>query len=134
TVGAFDSLARGLLALTSSDWAMKLLIMLLVLLAGMLIDAISIFLVFLPILLPIARAFGWDLTWFGIVLTMNVAIGSFTPPMAVNLMVTCKVAGCSIEETVPWVMWFVLAMLGALALVLFIPDLALALPRAFGDL
>lgn len=134
TVGAFDSLARGLLALTASDWAMKLLIMLLVLVAGMLIDAISIFLVFLPILLPIARTFGWDLTWFGIVLTMNVAIGSFTPPMAVNLMVTCKVAGCSIEETVPWVVWFVLAMMGALLLVLFIPDLALALPRALGDL
>ncbi len=134
TVGAFDSLAHGLLALTSSEWAMKLLIMLLVLVAGMLIDAISIFLVFLPILLPIARTFGWDLTWFGIVLTMNVAIGSFTPPMAVNLMVTCKVAGCSIEETVPWVVWFVLAMLAALLLVLFFPDLALALPRALGDL
>ncbi len=134
TVGAFDALARLMLSLTTSDALMKLLIMLLILVAGMLIDAISLFLVFLPILVPIARAFGWDLTWFGIVLTMNVAIGAFTPPMAVNLMVTCKVAGCSIEQTIPWVIWFVLAMLGALLLVLFLPELALALPRVLGDL
>ena len=134
TVGAFDALARALLGLTASDAAMKLMVTAIVLVAGMLIDAISIFLVFLPILVPIARQFGWDLTWFGIVLTMNIAIGAFTPPMAVNLMVTCKVAGCSIEQTVPWVIWFVLAMLAALVLVLFVPEVALFLPRLLGDL
>jgi TRAP-type C4-dicarboxylate transport system permease large subunit len=113
---------------------MLLAINALVLLAGMLIDAISIFLVFLPILIPIARSYGWDLTWFGIMLTMNIAIGAFTPPMAVNLMITCKVAGCSIESTVPWVIWFVLAMGAALMLVAFVPEVALFLPRLFGDL
>ncbi len=133
TVGAFDALARTLLGLTESDLLMKLMITAIVLIAGMLIDAISIFLVFLPILVPIARQFGWDLTWFGIMLTMNIAIGAFTPPMAVNLMVTCKVAGCSIEQTVPWVIWFVLAMLAALMLVLFVPEVALFLPRLLGD-
>lgn len=134
TVGAFDALAQALVGLTDNDAVMKLMITVIVLVAGMLIDAISIFLVFLPILVPIAQAFGWELTWFGIVLTMNIAIGAFTPPMAVNLMVTCKIAGCSIEQTVPWVIWFVLAMLGALMLVLFIPELALFLPRLLGDL
>ncbi|GIX11289.1 MAG: C4-dicarboxylate ABC transporter [Elioraea sp.] len=133
TVGAFDALARAMVGLTGSDVAMKLMVTALVLVAGMLIDAISIFLVFLPILVPIARQFGWDLTWFGIVLTMNVAIGAFTPPMAVNLMVTCKVAGCAIEQTVPWVIWFVLAMLAVLLLVLFVPEVALFLPRLLGD-
>ncbi|PWS37533.1 C4-dicarboxylate ABC transporter [Falsiroseomonas bella] len=134
TVGAFDALARFLVGLTGNEILMLMMITLLVLVAGMLIDAISIFLVFLPVLLPIARQFDWDLTWFGIVLTMNVAIGAFTPPMAVNLMVTCKVAGCSIESTVPWVVWFVLAMLSALLLVTFVPELALFLPRLLGDL
>lgn len=134
TVGAFDALARAMVGLTGSDAMMKLMVTALVLVAGMLIDAISIFLVFLPILVPIAQQFGWDLTWFGIVLTMNVAIGAFTPPMAVNLMVTCKVAGCSIEQTVPWVIWFVLAMLAVLLLVMFAPEIALFLPRMLGDL
>jgi tripartite ATP-independent transporter DctM subunit len=134
TVGAFDALARTLIGITGNEVVMLLLITALVLVAGMLIDAISIFLVFLPVLLPIARSFGWDLTWFGIILTMNVAIGAFTPPMAVNLMVTCKVAGCSMESTLPWVVWFVLAMTGAMLLVTFIPELALFLPRLLGDL
>jgi tripartite ATP-independent transporter DctM subunit len=134
TVGAFDALANAMVGLTGNETVMLLMITALVLVAGMLIDAISIFLVFLPILIPIARSFGWDLTWFGILLTMNVAVGAFTPPMAVNLMVTCKVAGCSMESTLPWVIWFVLAMLGALLLVAFVPELALFLPRLFGDL
>ena len=134
TVGAFDALARALVGLTGNETVMLLTITLIVLVAGMLIDAISIFLVFLPILVPIASGFGWDLTWFGIILTMNVAIGAFTPPMAVNLMVTCKVAGCSMESTIPWVIWFVLAMTSALLLVSFVPELALFLPRLLGDL
>jgi C4-dicarboxylate transporter DctM subunit len=134
TVGAFDALARTLVGIAPGEVAMLLAINVLILLAGMLIDAISIFLVFLPILIPIARSYGWDLTWFGIMLTMNIAIGAFTPPMAVNLMITCKVAGCSIESTVPWVIWFVLAMGAALMLVAFVPEVALFLPRLFGDL
>ncbi len=134
TVGTFDAAAKSLIAFTASETVMLLAITVILLIAGMLIDGVSIFLVFLPILLPIAKTYGWDLTWFGVIMTMNIAIGQFTPPMAVNLMVTCKVAGCSMESTVPWVMWFVLSMLLALLLVTFVPDIALFLPRMLGDL
>jgi tripartite ATP-independent transporter DctM subunit len=134
TVGAFDAAAKTLIAFTANETVMLLAIMVMLLIAGMLIDGVSIFLVFLPILLPIAKTYGWDLTWFGIIMTMNIAIGQFTPPMAVNLMVTCKVAGCSMESTVPWVIWFVLSMLLALLLVTFVPGIALFLPRWMGDL
>lgn len=134
TVGTFDAAARVLIAFTASETVMLMAITVILLIAGMLIDGISIFLVFLPILLPIAKAYSWDLTWFGVIMTMNIAIGQFTPPMAVNLMVTCRVAGCSIESTVPWVIWFVLSMLLALLLVTFVPEIALFLPRMLGDL
>jgi tripartite ATP-independent transporter DctM subunit len=134
TVGSFDAAAKTLIAFTANETVMLLAITVILLIAGMLIDGVSIFLVFLPILLPIAKTYGWDLTWFGIIMTMNIAIGQFTPPMAVNLMVTCKVAGCSMESTVPWVMWFVASMLLALLLVTFMPEIALFLPRLMGDL
>lgn len=134
TVGTFDAFAKTLLLFAASETMMLLMITGILLIAGMLIDAISIFLIFLPILIPIAQTFQWDLTWFGLILTMNVAIGAFTPPMAVNLMITCKIAGCSIESTIPWVIWFVLAMVGAMMLVIFIPELALFLPRLMGVL
>ena len=106
--------------------------MVMLLIAGMLLDAISIFLVFLPILLPIMKTFGWDPVWFGVLLTMNMAIGQFTPPMAVNLMVTARIAGVSIESTVRWAIWMVGAMLVALTCVAVFPDLAMWLPRRLG--
>jgi TRAP-type C4-dicarboxylate transport system permease large subunit len=72
------------------------------------------------------------LTWFGVVLTMMIAIGQFTPPMAVNLMVSCRIAGVSMESTVPWVIWLVLAMTLSAVAVMAVPDLALWLPRVMG--
>jgi len=132
TLGAFDAFARLLLGFTGNETAMLAMIMVMLLIAGMLLDAISIFLVFLPILLPIMKTFGWDPVWFGVLLTMNMAIGQFTPPMAVNLMVTARIAGVSIESTVRWAIWMVGAMLVALACVAVFPGLAMWLPRRLG--
>ncbi len=111
---------------------MLAMIMVMLLIAGMLLDAVSIFLIFLPILIPIANAFQWDLVWFGVLMTMNMAIGQFTPPMAVNLMVTSRIAGISMESTIPWVMWFVVSMLLALLIVAAFPPLSLWLPQSMG--
>ncbi|MBM3525345.1 MAG: TRAP transporter large permease [Alphaproteobacteria bacterium] len=132
TLGAFDAFAAALIGFTGSEWLMLAMIMVMLLIAGMLLDAVSIFLVFLPILLPIARKFGWDLTWFGVVMTMNLAIGQFTPPMAVNLMVTCRIAKVPMESTVPWVIWMVVAMSAAMALVIAVPELATGVPWLLG--
>jgi tripartite ATP-independent transporter DctM subunit len=132
TVGAFDAFARTLLGLTGNEAIMLLIVMAIVLAAGMVLDGVSIFLVFLPILVPIMTRFGWDPVWFGVLLTMNIAIGQFTPPMAVNLMVTSKIGGVTMESTVRWVVWMVLSMLGALALVALVPATALWLPRTLG--
>ncbi len=132
TLGAFDALAKAMLSLTGEHHLMLAMIMLLLLIAGMLLDAASIFLIFLPILVPIVNAFGWDMTWFGVLMTMNLAIGQFTPPMAVNLLVTTRIAGIGMESTVRWVLWMVASMLVALALVAAVPQLALWLPQRLG--
>jgi C4-dicarboxylate transporter DctM subunit len=134
TLGAFDALAASLIGFTGNEAVMILAITVLLLIAGMLLDAVSVFLIFLPILLPIVKTFGWDPVWFGVLLTMNMAVGQFTPPMAVNLMVTTKIAGISIESTLPWVLWMVLAMTGMLLVVAFVPELVLWLPRSLGYL
>jgi len=96
---------------------------------GMVLDGVSIFLIFVPLLLPLVKLYGWDPVWFGVLLTYMVAIGQFTPPMAVNLMVSARLAGVRIEQTVPWVMWFVFAMLVVLVALIAVPELALWLPR-----
>jgi C4-dicarboxylate transporter, DctM subunit len=132
TLGAFDAFAKLLLGFTSNEAVMLLMITIMMLIAGMLLDAVSIFLVFLPILLPIVAAYKWDPVWFGIILTMNMAIGQFTPPMAVNLMVTTRIAGVTMESTVRWALWMVASMLVALLLVTAFPQLALWLPQSLG--
>lgn len=132
TLGAFDAFAKLLLGFTSNEAVMLVMITVMLLLAGMLLDAVSVYLVFLPILLPIMAIYQWDPVWFGIIMTMNMAIGQFTPPMAVNLMVTTRVAGISMESTIGWALWMVASMLLALILVTAFPQLALWLPQSLG--
>jgi C4-dicarboxylate transporter, DctM subunit len=102
------------------------------LLAGMVLDGVSIFLIFLPLLYPLMLAFGWDPVWFGVLLTMVIAIGQFTPPMAVNLMVACRLAQVRMEQTLPHVGWLVLGFAVATGVVVAFPSLAVWLPRSLG--
>lgn len=134
TLGTFDNLAKTMLGFGASEVVMLLMIQLLLLIAGMFLDAISIYFIFLPLLIPIAIHFNWDLVWFGIIITMNMALGQFHPPLGVNLMVTSRMAGISMESTIPWVIWMVLGMAGTMLLVTFVPELALWLPRYLGYL
>ncbi|MCA1770103.1 MAG: TRAP transporter large permease [Halomonas sp.] len=131
-LGTFRDMAQWIIALTDNGVLLLILIMLAVLVAGMLLDAISIYLILMPILIPVMQHFGWNPVWFGILLAMNIAIGQFTPPVAVNLMVTTEVAKIRLEQTVGWALLFVVAMAGALALVAVFPEIALWLPRVLG--
>lgn len=131
-LGTFRGMAEWIIALTDSGVLLLILIMLTVLIAGMLLDAISIYLILMPILIPVMQHFEWNPVWFGILLAMNIAIGQFTPPVAVNLMVTTEVAKIRLEQTVGWALLFVAAMACALALVAVFPEIALWLPRTLG--
>jgi tripartite ATP-independent transporter DctM subunit len=134
TLGTFDHLAKALLGVAGSEVAVLLGITVLLLIAGMFLDAISIYFILLPLLLPIAAHFDWSPVWLGVVITMNLAIGQFTPPVGVNLMVTSRLSGVPMEASIPWVMWMVAAMLVALMLVTFVPEIALWLPGVLGYL
>ena len=132
TLGTFDALSRAMLSLGASEYVMLIAIQLLLLIAGMFLDAISIFFIFLPLLVPVAQHYHWDLVWFGVIITMNIALGQFHPPLGVNLMVTSRMAGIPMESTIPWVVWLVLAMACTMFLVTFVPEIALWLPRRLG--
>lgn len=131
-LGTFRHLAEWIIGLTDNGVLLLVLVMLAVLVAGMLLDAISIYLIMMPILIPVMQHFEWNPVWFGILLAMNISIGQFTPPVAVNLMVTTEVAKVRLEHTVGWALLFVLAMGSALALVALFPSIALWLPTVLG--
>lgn len=132
TLGVMEKIAGALLSLSQNSAVVLILVNLLIFAAGMLLDAISIYYVFLPILLPVMAHFGWDPLWFGVVMTLNLAIGQFTPPVAVNLYVTTNLAGISLEKASLATLPFIAAMILALALVAVFPALSLWLPRVWG--
>ncbi|TVR07283.1 MAG: TRAP transporter large permease [Salinarimonadaceae bacterium] len=132
TMGAFRATTQALLAVSENPWIILALIMAVLLLAGMLLDGVSIYLITLPLLVPIAQAFEWSFVWFGVVMAMNIAIGQVSPPIAVNLMVTAKIAGIPIESTFRWVLWLLASMAVAMGLVIAFPEIALWLPRTLG--
>jgi C4-dicarboxylate transporter, DctM subunit len=82
--------------------------------------------------MPIVAHFGWDPVWFGVMLTVNIAIGQVTPPVAVNLYVAANIARLRFEAVAVAVWPFVVAMLAALTVVAVVPALSTWLPRAFG--
>lgn len=132
TLGIVQPIAGWIVGLGLGEYGTIGLLMVALIFIGMFLDGVSTFLILLPVLIPIAQAFHWDLTWFGVILTMKIAIGQFTPPMAVNLMVSCRIAGVTMESTIPWVVWMILAMFCALALVVAFPGIALWLPAFVG--
>jgi C4-dicarboxylate transporter, DctM subunit len=132
TLGVFDQAARALIAFGSHEYVVLSLLIVMLIIIGMFLDGVSTFLILLPLLMPIANRYGWDPVWFGILITLKVAIGQFTPPMAVNLMVSCRVAGIPMEATLRWVFPLIGAMFVVLILLVVFPDLALWLPRHLG--
>ncbi len=134
TIGVFNDFAKWLTSTGTSEVAVLLAITFMLLVAGTALDATATYFVFLPFLLPVAAAYDWNLVWLGIVMTINVAIGQFTPPTAVNLMVTCRLAGIPMESTIKWCAWLVAAMTALLLVLTFVPEIVLFLPRYLGYL
>ena len=132
TLGVMDKTSFYLLSLSSNPFIILVLINVMLFIAGMLMDAISIYYIFLPILIPIMKFFNWDPIWFGVVMTLNLAIGQITPPVAVNLYVIANIANLSLERISRSVIPFIAIMLVALLITMLFPSLSLYLPGLFG--
>ncbi len=132
TVGLVERGASVLLSLSENPMVLLLLINIILFIAGMLLDAISIYYVLLPFLLPIMAHFGWDPVWFGVMMTINLALGQITPPVAVNLYVGAKISNLTMEEITPPVLPMLFAAALALTVIVLFPDITLFLPRMLG--
>ncbi|QDA36389.1 TRAP transporter large permease (plasmid) [Paracoccus liaowanqingii] len=115
----------GLLGISENPWVILLVIMLILLIAGMFMDAITVMFITLPIVLPVMHELGWDPVWFGVVVMINLAIGLITPPVGVNLFVAANVAHLSIERVARGAVPFLIAALVGLAVVAALPGLSL---------
>jgi C4-dicarboxylate transporter DctM subunit len=110
-------------------WAVLLAINVLLLAVGMFIDTVSSILVLTPLLLPIAKAAGVDPVHFGVILVMNLSIGTFTPPFGINIFVGQAVFKAPLSSIYPGVLPFIGFAVAALAVVTYVPQLSLWILR-----
>lgn len=115
-----------------SPWVFLLVVNLILLILGCLLEGSTILLVVVPVLVPTAQALGIDMVHFGIVVVVNIMLGLVTPPYGLLLFIVAKLSGAPLTAVVRDTMPFVLAMLAALMVITFVPDLVLWLPRQMG--
>lgn len=125
--GAPAAITTWLIELLDDPIAFLVGVNIFLLVVGMFIEGAAAIIVLAPILAPVAVAFGIDPVHFGIIMVINLALGFITPPFGVNLFAASNVAGISVDSIYRAVLPFILAVLVALVIVTFVPQLSLGL-------
>ncbi|WP_445684079.1 TRAP transporter large permease [Ureibacillus sp. FSL K6-2830] len=115
-----------------NKWIFMLIVNLLFFILGMFLEAVSIILITLPILLPILKHFGIDLYHFAIIMVINLELGMITPPVGLNLFVVAGIAKEKLGMVVRGVIPFIVLMIAYLVVVILFPQLSLWLPFGIG--
>lgn len=129
--GIADFLGTWLVTVAGGNLFLYLFITNIILLfAGCVMDAVSAIYIFTPILLPPALALGYDITAFGILMCVNLAIGLITPPVGVNLFTACSISKITIRDLIKDVLPIIIALLVVLALVTYLPGIYMPFTNA----
>ncbi|WP_409366607.1 TRAP transporter large permease [Lysinibacillus sp. 38-6] len=112
-----------------NKWIFMIIVNILFFIMGMFLEAVSIILITLPILLPILVHFDINLIHFAIIMTINMELGMITPPVGLNLFVVSGIAKEKLGEVVKGVIPFIILMIVFLAIVVILPQLSLWLPE-----
>lgn len=123
------TVATWITGFTDNKYLFLLIVNIAILILGMFIDTSVIQVVFIPILLPIAKAFGIDLVHFGLVVIFNMMIGLSTPPFGMLLFITSGISGTPLKDVIKEIWWPIVTMLIVLGIITYIPDVVLFLPK-----
>ncbi|WP_348815070.1 TRAP transporter large permease [Halomonas sp. H10-59] len=115
--------------ITDSRYGVLLLLTVVLLVLGSFMESIAIIIIITPIVMPLLVPYGIDPVHFGVLLTVNLAIGANTPPLGVDLMAACRIAGISVMESLRYLGLMLGAMVAVLLLITFVPDIVLFLPN-----
>jgi len=127
--GLAYSLGNGVLELSNDPMHILMLINITMLICGMFLDAASIMVILAPLFYKVGTEVGIDPIHLGVVLTVNGAIGMFTPPFGLNLFVAGSVGDVDYLQAVRGALPFIFLAIAALLLVTYVPDLSMWLPR-----
>ena len=126
--GIPNAISRMIMGVSNDRYVILLIMNVFLLVMGMFLDLTPAVLIFVPIFLPIARRIGMSDVHFGLMLIMNLGIGSVTPPVGSCLFVGCGVANVKIEGVTKYIVPIFITMFISLLLVTYIPQISLSLP------
>jgi len=126
------TVATFLTSMTDSKILILLLINVLLLVVGCFMETLCAIMILAPILFPVVTALGVDVTHFGIIMVVNLAIGFITPPLGVNLFVASRVGETTLDAVIKGIIPFLVLMIGTLLLITYVPAISMFLPNLIG--
>lgn len=127
-----EAVAKSMIAIAgNSDILIYLMINVIILIAGFFMETASALIILTPIFLPLIAAIGGDTVHFGVVMTIGLAIGMATPPMAINIFVASAISGRSLEQISRAIWPMVVILIAVLLLCTYFPWFVMILPKLF---
>ena len=130
--GLPQAISNLMLGLTTNKVILLLLINIILLVVGTFMDMAPALLIFTPIFLPVAQSVGMDAIQFGVMIVMNLSIGTITPPVGSVLFVGCSVAELKVEDVIKRLLPYFAAICVSLLFVTFVPAVSTWLPTVLG--
>ncbi len=131
-LGVSAEITRAITVWSSNPIVIVFIINGILLIAGMFLDAVSITFIFVPLFLPLLQTFHIDLIWFGILFTVNMAIGQVTPPVGINLYIATGIAEVRFTGAARAAVPMLIGETVVLVLLILFPELSLWLPNVIG--
>jgi len=126
-----QQISAAVLGFTTNKYLVLLFFNIILLIAGTFLDSTASIVLLTPIFLPIMQQLNINPLLMGIVMTVNLAIGQITPPVGLNLFVTCGIAKIKFDDIIKPIVPFIIVLIVVVLLVTYIPPLALYLPTVF---
>lgn len=123
--------AKVVMGITDNKYIFLLVVNIVFLMLGCVLDVSTIQLVFVPMVLPLVKAFGIDLVHFGVVICLNMMIGLSTPPFGMLLFIVSGLGKTRISGVIREIIPMVVIMIGLLFLCTYVPDIIMFIPNNF---
>lgn len=130
--GIPEMFTKAMISLSSDPTTIVVLVTILMIILGTFMDANCLIILLTPILVPLMHTIGVDTVHFGIIFIVSMAIGGVTPPLALSLFVSTRIARIGVDQTFPDCLYVVAVMVVVNMLLIFFPDISLYLPEISG--
>ena len=126
-----QTIAKAMISITTEKWAVLLILNFFFLFIGMFLHSAAAIILVVPIVMPLVQQVGIDPVHFGVIVTLNLAIGQQTPPVASVLMLTCSIAKESVWDVSKANIPFIAVLVTTLVLITYVPIVTLGLVNVF---